>query len=290
MKINNFARMLVAAAAVTITSLGAYAQQVLYGANGAGGNPATVLVTINTATGVATTVGPIGFAVTGMAQSPITGVMYGSTGGLSPVAPNNIIRIDTTTGVGTLIGPTGFGSPVADIAFRADGTLFGWTESTDELVTINLATGAATVVGPSGTGTSGTGFGISPGGVLYLTGHGATGDIGTVNAATGLYTAGPAMVGSPNNGQMPALAFNSAGVLFASDFAGGGAGGASNLVTVNPATGAITNIGVTISGLDALAFGAPATPRDVPTMSEWSLIAMLLLLLGSGIWFVRRRI
>jgi hypothetical protein len=89
------------------------------------------------------------------------------------------------------------------------------------------------------------------------------------------------MTGSPNNGPMNALAFNSAGVLFGSDFAGGGAGGAANLVTINTTTGVITNVGSTIAGLDAIAFrpAAAVAVVPVPTLSEWATIALAMLML-----------
>ena len=52
---------------------------VLYGANGAQGNPASLYI-LNPATGgIVSTVGAIGFAVTGLAVHPTTGVLYGST-------------------------------------------------------------------------------------------------------------------------------------------------------------------------------------------------------------------
>ena len=270
------------------------AQVVLYGANGAGGNNAAVLVTLNPATGaVLSTIGPIGMPVTGLAVHPTTGVLYGTTGngGGAPVNPNSLIRINRTTGVGTLIGATGLGNPVADITFRSDGTLFGWSEDTDDLVTLNLTTGVATVVGPSGVGTAGSGLTFGAGGVLFFTGQGATGDIATVNPATGLVTAGPALTGSPNGNQINALAFN-AGVIYGSDFAGGGAGGAANLVRINTATGVITDLGPTIDGLDAIAFGAAFAPGDsvgIPTMSEWALLLLALLMVAVAFRAHRKR-
>ncbi len=269
------------------------AAQTLYGANGAGGNPATVLVTLNPVNGaVLSTIGPIGMAVTGLAVHPTTGVMYGTTGGNSPVAPNSLIRINRVTGVGTLIGATGLTDPVADISFRANGTLFGWSEDTDDLVTLNLTTGVATVVGPSGVGTAGSGLAFSPGGTLFFTGQGAGGALATVNPVTGLVTAGPIMTNSPNGNQINALAFRGA-ILFGSDFAGGGAAGAANLITINTTTGVITDLGATIPGLDAIVFAAALAPGAggplVPTMSEWALLLMALLMAATAFWAARKR-
>lgn len=267
------------------------AAQILYGANGAGGNPATVLVTINPATGVATTVGPIGFAVTGLAMHPTTGVLYGSTGGNAPVSPNSLIRINTTTGAGTLIGPTGLGGPVADIEFRANGTLFGWSEGSDELVTLNLATGAGTVVGPNTLSTFGSGLAFV-GGTLYLADDGNDGVLHIINAATGAATNGPTLSGSPGAAGNPISALATrGGTLFGVDLLNSGARTAF-LVTINPTTGVITNIGPTIAALDAIAFGVAAAPGDgtgIPTMSEWALILMILLMIATAYWARRKR-
>ena len=74
--------------------------QVLYAADGQGGVPGNLYV-INQATGaIVQTIGPIGFAVTGLAFHPGTGVLYGTTGAEND--PPALIRINTTTGAGTL--------------------------------------------------------------------------------------------------------------------------------------------------------------------------------------------
>lgn len=77
---------------------------VLYGADGAAGNPSNLYI-LDPATGAITsTVGPIGFAVTGLAIDPLTGILYGSTGQASPTSPGFLITINTTTGAGTIVG------------------------------------------------------------------------------------------------------------------------------------------------------------------------------------------
>ena len=107
---------------------------------------------MDTVTGATTSIGPIGFAVTGLAVDPISGTLYGSTSSLSPISPHSIITINTTTGAGTLVGSVGLDDEeVADLTFDAAGNLFGWTEMyTDDLVRIDTATGTATPVGESG--------------------------------------------------------------------------------------------------------------------------------------------
>jgi hypothetical protein len=278
----------------TLLSGSALAQvTILYAADGAGGNPACRLYTLNPATGaVVTNIGPIGMAVTGLAVHPATGVLYGTTGGASPVNPNSLITINRTTGAGTLVGAHGTG-PIADIAFRADGTLFGWSEGTDDLVTINLANGVATVVGNSGVNTFGSGLAMSPANVLFFAGEGASSNLRTVNQATGLTTVVAALAGAPQaGGTINAMAFSPTGVLFGSNGNFGGAGGAVNLVTINTATAAVTNVGVSLPGMDAIAFAVlPAVAGQVPpvpTLSEWSLIVLAILIALVGLAQVRR--
>ncbi|MEP7261662.1 MAG: IPTL-CTERM sorting domain-containing protein [Usitatibacter sp.] len=249
--------------------------QTLYGADGAGGNPAN-LFTINPATGaIITTIGPIGFPVTGLAFHPGTGVLYGVSGG-SGANPRRLIRINVATGAGTDIGEVDPGNPVADISFRANGTLYGWQEGADDLATINLTTGLATVVADSGLNTSRSGLAFAPNGTLYFNGDGNA--LHVINPATGQSTS-TVPVGFQSN----ALAFNNAGVLFASQ------GG--NLFTINTATGTPTLIGPVTGNLDALAFfvaAAPAAPTQVPTMSQWAM-ALMALLLAASAWLVFRR-
>src|SRR5215208_1694056 len=116
--------------------------QVLYAADGQGGIAGNLYI-IDPANGaVVQTIGPIGFAVTGLAFHPGTGVLYGTTGAEND--PPALITINTSTGAGTLVGNNTVG-PIADITFRSDGTLFGWTEGSDDLVTVNTATGVETV-------------------------------------------------------------------------------------------------------------------------------------------------
>ncbi len=104
------------------------------------------LLTINTSTGVATSVGALGFGgVEGLAFDPNTNTLYGSD-----IGTGELLTIDTSTGVGTSVGALGFGS-VGGLAFDPNtNTLYGSDFFADELVTINTSTGAATSVGPLG--------------------------------------------------------------------------------------------------------------------------------------------
>jgi len=254
--------------------------QVLYAADGQGGVPGNLYV-INQATGaIVQTIGPIGFAVTGLAFHPGTGVLYGTTGAEND--PPALIRINTTTGAGTLIGNNADG-PIADITFRSDGTLFGWSEGSDDLVTVNLATGVETVVGESGIGTAGSGIAFSPGGVLYFAGSNSDGVLRTINPATGLPTTVVTMTGGPPPSRVNALAFTGSTLFGVVKQSPGAA-----LVTINTTTGVVTTLGALPPGIDAIVFGtgsavqqAVPVQQPIPTLSQWALMLLTLLIAGS---------
>ena len=91
---------------------------------------------------------------------------------------------DLTTGQATLVGP--LEAVVADITFGPDGILYGWSESSDDLVTIDVTTGTATVVGESNLNTFGSGlaFDVANDRLLFA-GHGSNGALPTDTAAVG---------------------------------------------------------------------------------------------------------
>ena len=228
--------------------------QTLYGAE-SGTNSA--LYIIDPATGLGTPVGNIGFGLSALAAHPATGVLYGvsAPGG---AGTRNLLRIDTATGAGTVIGPVGLGNfGIADMTFRADGTLFAWSENSDDLITINITTGAGTIVANAAISTFGSGLAFDAGGALWLAGRGSSGALLTVNPATGLTTV-----------VVPAMKFHPVtGVLYAINkirFPGEVGGSASNLVTINTTTGVITNIGATLARADALAFVPFISPPPPP--------------------------
>jgi len=226
-----------------------------------GGGIASNLLVLNPANGaVSSIVGPIGFAVTGMAIDPNTGTLYGATTLQDPIAPGHLIRIDRTTGVGTVVGdlrPDNEG--VADLTFRGDGTLFGWLEpSSDDLVTINTTTGRATIVGNSGLNTAGSGLAFSPTGTLFFAGARANDALRTVNPSTGLTSVVATLSGAPAaTDRIVALAFDHSETLFgvAVEMAHPEP---AFLVTINTSTGAISSRGRSINHLDAIVFDCGA--------------------------------
>jgi RTX calcium-binding nonapeptide repeat (4 copies) len=233
--------------------------QTLYGADGSGGNPSN-LYEIDRDTGaVVRTIGPIGFAVTGLAIHPETAELYGSTGGNAPNDPGSTIKINKATGDGTLIGDQipATDSGAADITFTSDGTLYGWSEGSDDLVTINLASGAATVVGESGAGTLGSGLSASPDDTLFFAGQLDVGNLMTVSRTTGLLTTVALMDGTVGDA-INALAFDDRETLLGSRRLDNQLD--RDLITINTSNGHITSIGPSVARLDAIEF-SEAHPR-----------------------------
>jgi hypothetical protein len=280
--------------ALAVPALG----QVLYGAIGTSAVTSNLMI-INPANGaLVSTVGAIGYAVTGLAVHPTTGVLYGSTSNNSGLSPGSLISINKATGAGTLIGSFGFpGQTMADLTFTSDGTLYGWLEANvDDLHTINLVTGAATVVGNSGLSTFGSGLGANGANVLYYSGDGNRGELRTINRTTGLPATVATLSGgtSPDDSPLGAIKFSPGGVMYAVIIDFGQAARPTQLVTINPATAVITDLGPSVNMLDAIAFdGAPAPAAavvPVPTLSQWALIIMAVLLAGAAMMVVRRRV
>jgi hypothetical protein len=283
---------------ISILFASATGAQTLYGASGSNG-VAGVLYTINSGTGASVVVGPIlagatPLSITGLAMHPLTGVLYGAVGNNTANFPSNLVTINTATGAATVVGA--FGTAVSDIAFNAAGTLFAWDRNTNRLATVNTATGAATDLGASGLAAfaGGGGLAINAGGTAFVSATLTTpGTLDSVNTATGAGTTGPALTGGPLvNGAMTAMAFSTGGVLFAIDSNRSGSPTTNSLVTINTATGAITNIGALPGDMDGLAFavplaGAPANIQ-VPTLGEWALILLATILAAVGVVSLRR--
>ena len=272
--------------------------QTLYlatGSNGVNGQ----LYKIDPTTAVATLVGPIliggsPVGLTGLAFHPATGVLYGATSNDGPSPDHALITIDPATGAATLIGD--LGAAVGDITFGPNDQLYGWFAGvSDRLCTIDLSTGLATAVGPSGIvgggpcANGGNGLSFS-GGVLYVSPKSVTGPLYSVNTTTGAATAGPTLNSAPitSCGALAAMTTSSTGTLYAINTDRSSSPTTADLVTVNPTTGAITQVGaVNLPGdADGLAFQAGAGP--IPTVSVWGLLALGLLLAAVGLRLVIR--
>ncbi|MEY2543874.1 MAG: hypothetical protein QOE81_1335, partial [Verrucomicrobiota bacterium] len=213
--------------------------------------------------------GPTGFAITGLRFDPTSGVLYGVTSEVSLNSPASLIRINPITGAGTLVGSEVNGRPIADMTITRNGTLYGWGEGGDDLYTINKTTGVATKVGESGASTYGSGLSANSHDVLYNTNFGRTGPLRIIDKTTGLPTTVATLNGAPGTDGDPvnALAFNSKDVLYGSigTFRTSTPG---HLVIINTTTGAVTDLGVTISRLDALAFLFSNDPEELSAIYQ----------------------
>lgn len=261
MKIRTWIRTL-GAALLSLVMVNAASAQTLYGVTGAG-NATSSLYTIDTTTGAATLVGATGFShVTGLSFDPTSGVLYGHVSDTFNSGDTQLITINPLTGAGTLIGTTGIQSP--DMAFRSDGTLFAWSEfsdngnQNDDLFVINKVTATATIVAESGTGTSNTGLAFSTNGTLFLK---PGTQLFTLDPNTGLVDSnlGSITVDTGNN-LNNALAFNSD----TQGFSLSRLDGTSFLYSVDTTNMTATEIGdMGVDGMAALAFGVavpePAT-------------------------------
>jgi hypothetical protein len=230
--------------------------EIMFAADGGQGN-ASQLYELNPATGaVVATVGPIGFAVTGLAVHPQTHVIYASTSNADANFPGQLISIDWRTGAGTRIGLLTDGTQTAaDLAFASDGTLYGWLSRGKQLATIDLVSGTATAVGPSGLNTFGSGLAISAIGTLYLTGGGDGGSLTLIDTATGSpVSTVPLIGGSGLSEPINALAFSQSGALFGSRGTSCSPCETADLLTINTTTGNITRIGPSVNKLDAIVF------------------------------------
>jgi WD40 repeat protein len=252
--------------------------QTLFGVTGTDGE-ASILYSVNTTNGATTVIGPTGFnGVGALAFNGTT--LYGVAN-----IGHRLITINTTTGTGTPVSAnaTGTGN-IADIAFRADGTLFasGGGDGASPLYTINTTTGVATLIGTMSGAGGGNGLAFNSAGTLYLAGFSA---LYTVNPATAATTQVATLDFGDTNDIFAGMKFNpNTGVLF------GTTHGQLGSVNVFNGNVIVTVLGNTGADLEAVAFGtggtAPPPPPTVPAPST-------LLLLGTGAimmmgWFLLR--
>ncbi|HEY6891802.1 MAG TPA: hypothetical protein VI300_28630 [Solirubrobacter sp.] len=266
----------------------ASAAPVLYGATGVTDLdtlPASNLYTINPDTGATTSVGSIGKAVTGLAFDGTDGTLYGVTAGVQLAGTTrDLLKINPATGASTVVGSLGV-NEIEDIAVSPLGQMYGWNETGDDLYSISKATGAVTKVGEAGLGvTFGDGISFDRNGALWGLLDGDFGHVFKLDPATGaVTTTATRLTGSPNKTGAMISSLDTAcdgltmyGVV--NDF-----GAATNLVTIDLATGAITNKGASLPALDAIAWGGcPPPPQSTPS---GTVPATLSLSLGAPVTF-----
>ena len=216
---------------------------------------------------------PVG--LDGLAIHPRTGVFYGITAPTSAVIPRSLVILDPTTGN---VMPVGELSLVgSDIGFDPDGTLYMWLPETRQLATVNLDNGQVTPRGaPIGRGATKGGFALIGGGKAFVAGTGGNGTLDTVDMNTGTITVGPTLSGAPFPDLINGLAY-SKGVLYGINTTFGRSAQA-NLITIDPATGKVTNVGALPNDTDSLTFGTATAPKDMAaSLMEWRVPALIAL-------------
>jgi hypothetical protein len=256
--------IMAAASAETVAST-------LYGAAHAGAGEPSTLYRINSATGAATAVGPIGFDSVGGIDFHPNGALYGVGRRTTGQGVWVLIRIDPNTGVGTEVDalvntePSGGGGGHYDVSFRkSDGVLHLTANSPINpcvsLFTVDLATAVATEIGDTAVCSSGNALAFSLDDTLRHANTDGGGTLYTVNQATGA-SGGPSIgltyVGFPalTNPRLNAMDFDpGTEIAFVSVNDGSAGSGPNYLATLDPATGTVTHVGLSVNGLDALAW------------------------------------
>ena len=175
-----------------------------------------------------------------------------------------LVAIDTTTGLATAVGTiawdTGvyFGN-VPDMSFDSTGNLYVWREPCDDdLYRVDKTTAVATRVGEAGVGTAAVGLAFDSTDTLYMKTSNTLYTVDTTTGATSFQVSASFGVRLVNM-----LAFDESDVLYT-----GSRNGAQPLVTLDVATGAVTEIGPTgIPFLSALAF-QPILNENEPPVAD----------------------
>jgi hypothetical protein len=257
-------------AIAALASISGTASAQLYAASGSNGVQGHLYI-INQANG--SMVSDIGalrdatgapYGMTGMAF--LGGVLYGATANSSPTNPGFLVTINTTNAMVTPVGT--FSGAMSDLTTRS-GVLLGWHSAGDHsMYSINTATGAATIVGG---GSGNPGFG---GGGLAANAAGTIYSSPNATSANSGFTLGSFYTVNPTTGALTSVGVHTglSGVLNSMQFVGStlyaingnqGAPSATNLVTVNTATGAVTTLGASINDLDSLAYNPVPEPASM---------------------------
>lgn len=213
--------------------------------------------------GQTTTVGNTGFAITGMAQDPTTGLLYAVSNNKSPIAPKTLLRIDPANGSATQVGPLGL--IIADITFNSSGQLFGWSEESDNLASINKETGAATEFKVDELNTYGSASAFDKDDTYWFFGDGEgevntpnnEGEYHTIDTSTGKATSrGRLTPIDENESSVSSAAYDCARTTVYATVNNYG-DPPSNLVTIDTGNGLFTNKGLLPNGADGLEWYCP---------------------------------
>jgi len=285
--------------------------QTLYSCNSPVDETDPVIHTINPDTGATLTTTEItlaGFTVrgcNGLAMDPTTGVCWiliSASGADSEPTPRILATIDQDTGVAMEVGDTGL--PFAGITFDSSGTLYGITgdqrnsgnpQDPETLFMLSKTDGSRTFVQALGNGgrSDGEAIGFNPlDGLIYRASGNGDPNVDeifeSINPNNNVVTPIPYSGDTGEIGEVTALVQQSGNVLLAADV----------LAVLNSITtsGVVSSIGEMDHISKGLAFDCVAPPRNVPTLnvptlSEWGLIAMagVLGIVGLLVLAIRRR-
>jgi len=289
---------------VPFSMMDAYASDVLYGMAHTGPSGGSTLYTVDTSTGTATPIGPLGFdACSGMDHNVADGTMY-AVCGRDGTGVRVLVTVDLGTGAGTEVGVVGthpFGDRYSDISFRnSDSKLYAYLEPGDGLGTIDIVTAALTVIGstPSDAGNS---IAFDSADDLY---HGGIDGLpwGTLDQTTAALTIVGTVSLPPEYNRINAMEWHSpTATMFCSGNPGSGSP-TNFLCTVDITTGVVTTVGPSVAGLDALAFvldtpvGGNYIPIDtsalllagVASISMW-MIPVVIAGIGIGVFVIKRK-
>jgi len=209
---------------------------------------------------------PIGLR--GLAIHPKTGVFYGITGPNASSIPRSLVTIDPTNGVVTLVGDLGYGA--SDIEFDNDGTLYAWVPETRQIGIVNLDNGAVTLRGqPLERGAMKGSVSFVSGGKALVASTGGNGTLDSVDLETGKVTTGPQLNGAPFADFLGGLTVSARGTLYAIN-SSLGRGVQANLVTIDPQTGHVTNLGALPNDTESMAFGPTIERKDMfADLMQW---------------------
>jgi len=265
---------------------------VMYGVTNGGvsneteGNGGAELVSIDLATGSGTVIGILPESMTEAVYDVINDRLYaqGSNGSFQ------LYEIDPTDGSQiSVVITTGVYNGMEFV----DGTLYASVIDCggcpSDFGTVDPATGVETIIGPTGFNAV-TGLAYdSASGTMYGSlggGDAASGSIVTINMATGAAT----VVGPTGYDKVGSIEFGSDGNLYGGLTANDSTAPGS-LILVNPSTGAATVVVTTPYSMTGLAESAPGSGAQVsvPTLSQWALI-LLSMLLGLMVFANRKRL
>jgi len=244
------------------------------------------LIDIDATTGIGSEIGSLNVPIVeGLACDANTGTLYAVEFQSFGNDMEMLYTVNPNTGLALPIGLTGFFG-IFGLAYDSNtNTLYGIGGADDRLLTLNTATGQATEIGITGlTNVRSLAFDNNTN-TLYAI------DLGNINNNS-LYrinpiTASATLIGETGIGDISGLTFDSqTNTLYAAL----NSTDPDQLFIINTSTGEATEVGdIGFNKVNSLASCTTRQASNVPTLSEWGLIAMAGMLGIVGFMVIRRR-